>query len=166
MSRWVGSCSHPAAEYMPEAPHTPAPPRSRRGRFKHSADPAPIQRPQVELIRRGFYPKGGGHVRLRARALAPGQTLPPFDLTARGEVGCGLCVRLMPAVLDVAPSGRPRPPSSPPPQLAAQIHPCNSLRSGAPSGQRPPFDGLHGQEGAAGWRGGGGWVQHQPRGCA
>lgn len=43
-------------------------------------------RAQVELLRRGFYPKGGGHVRVRARSLPAGQALPAFDLTARGHL--------------------------------------------------------------------------------
>ncbi|GMH39420.1 hypothetical protein BSKO_07318 [Bryopsis sp. KO-2023] len=40
----------------------------------------------VGLLRRGFYPKGGGVMMLRATALEKGATLPCFDLTERGEV--------------------------------------------------------------------------------
>jgi RNA 3'-terminal phosphate cyclase (ATP) len=41
----------------------------------------------VRLQRRGFYPRGGGKVVARARALAPGEALPPLDITQRGKVG-------------------------------------------------------------------------------
>lgn len=40
----------------------------------------------VQLERRGFYPKGGGHAVLRVQSLAPGSSLPAFDLTERGDV--------------------------------------------------------------------------------
>ena len=38
------------------------------------------------VTRRGFYPRGGGEVILTARALAPGQALPPLRLERRGAV--------------------------------------------------------------------------------
>jgi RNA 3'-terminal phosphate cyclase (ATP) len=40
----------------------------------------------VEVTRRGFYPKGGGAVTLRASALPPGATLPPLLLDKRGAI--------------------------------------------------------------------------------
>jgi RNA 3'-terminal phosphate cyclase (ATP) len=40
----------------------------------------------VRLVRRGFYPRGGGRVAARARALPPGGALAPFDVTRRGRV--------------------------------------------------------------------------------
>ena len=40
----------------------------------------------LQLERRGFYPKGGGHAVLRVQSLAPGSSLPAFDLTERGDV--------------------------------------------------------------------------------
>ena len=40
----------------------------------------------LELTRRGFYPKGGGAVTLRAAALPPGATLPPLLLDQRGAI--------------------------------------------------------------------------------
>jgi RNA 3'-terminal phosphate cyclase (ATP) len=43
----------------------------------------------VSLIKRGFYPKGGGQVDVTAHALPAGQALPAFDLTTRGNVGAG-----------------------------------------------------------------------------
>lgn len=41
---------------------------------------------ELEVVRRGFFPRGGGIVRLRASPLPPGGALPPLTLTARGEV--------------------------------------------------------------------------------
>lgn len=41
---------------------------------------------EVELIRRGFYPVGGGIIKLRVRCLAENQPLPPIDLTDPGTV--------------------------------------------------------------------------------
>ncbi|GAB4823380.1 hypothetical protein N2152v2_010426 [Parachlorella kessleri] len=40
----------------------------------------------LQLERRGFFPKGGGVVHLSVPALPGGATLPPIDLTERGEV--------------------------------------------------------------------------------
>ena len=40
----------------------------------------------IELQRRGFYPKGGGVVKVRARALEPGSALPALDVARRGKV--------------------------------------------------------------------------------
>ncbi|BDA44769.1 RNA 3'-terminal phosphate cyclase [Coccomyxa sp. Obi] len=39
-----------------------------------------------KLERRGFYPKGGGHMSLAVRCLAPGAKLPAFNLTQSGDV--------------------------------------------------------------------------------
>lgn len=51
----------------------------------------------VHVTRRGFYPKGGGQVVARARALTAGEALPAFDVTERGRVrvsgGCQLMER-------------------------------------------------------------------------
>jgi RNA 3'-terminal phosphate cyclase len=44
------------------------------------------QRLQVDLVRRGFFPRGGGIVRVRAAALAARAALPCWDLTERGQV--------------------------------------------------------------------------------
>lgn len=41
---------------------------------------------QVDLVRRGFFPRGGGSVRVTVPALTPGTALPPFDLTQRGAL--------------------------------------------------------------------------------
>lgn len=38
----------------------------------------------VDIVRRGFYPQGGGVMRLTVHALPPGTTLPAFQLTERG----------------------------------------------------------------------------------
>lgn len=43
-------------------------------------------RADMHLERRGFFPKGQGHVVLRAAPLAPGTCLPSIDLTERGEI--------------------------------------------------------------------------------
>ncbi|KAI8466238.1 MAG: RNA 3'-terminal phosphate cyclase [Monoraphidium minutum] len=40
----------------------------------------------IHVVRRGFYPRGGGAVAARARALAAGEALPPIDLTRRGAL--------------------------------------------------------------------------------
>ncbi len=40
----------------------------------------------MQLERRGFYPRGGGHATLRIQSLAPGCSLPAFNLTERGDV--------------------------------------------------------------------------------
>jgi RNA 3'-terminal phosphate cyclase (ATP) len=40
----------------------------------------------ADVPHRGFYPRGGGEVLLTARALAPGQALPPLRLERRGAV--------------------------------------------------------------------------------
>lgn len=39
----------------------------------------------THLVRRGFYPKGGGMMTVRAKALSTGEALPSFDLTSRGK---------------------------------------------------------------------------------
>lgn len=39
----------------------------------------------THLVKRGFYPKGGGMMTLRATALNKGEALPSFDLTSRGK---------------------------------------------------------------------------------
>lgn len=39
---------------------------------------------QLQLVRRGFYPKGGGEVVLQVPSLPPNQPLPPWHLTDRG----------------------------------------------------------------------------------
>lgn len=36
--------------------------------------------------RRGFYPRGGGVLRVQAPALPPGTPLPPLDLATRGNI--------------------------------------------------------------------------------
>ncbi len=41
---------------------------------------------EVQLRRRGYFPKGGGEVEVVARPLGAGQALPAFDLTRRGQV--------------------------------------------------------------------------------
>ena len=46
----------------------------------------------VELVRRGFFPRGGGVVSLRAEALPAGGTLPALTLTQRGRV-TRICIR-------------------------------------------------------------------------
>jgi RNA 3'-terminal phosphate cyclase (ATP) len=43
----------------------------------------------VRLGRRGFYPKGGGRVGVRARAVASGERLPAINVTRRGQVRAG-----------------------------------------------------------------------------
>lgn len=40
----------------------------------------------MQLERRGFFPKGQGHVALTVQALPPGACLPAIDLTERGEI--------------------------------------------------------------------------------
>jgi len=40
----------------------------------------------IHVQRRGFYPKGGGHVVVRARALPAGESLPALDVTDRGRL--------------------------------------------------------------------------------
>ncbi|GLI60386.1 hypothetical protein VaNZ11_002395, partial [Volvox africanus] len=40
----------------------------------------------VQLVRRGFYPRGGGIVKVRVPSLPAGTSLPPLDLTSRGNV--------------------------------------------------------------------------------
>lgn len=40
----------------------------------------------IELIRRGFYPKGGGEVQVIVPALPHGTALPAFDVTQRGHL--------------------------------------------------------------------------------
>lgn len=45
----------------------------------------------AHVSRRGFYPKGGGQVTLRATALAPGTTLPALALHSRGTVTAIRC---------------------------------------------------------------------------
>ena len=40
----------------------------------------------VDLQRRGFFPRGGGMLQLSAQPLQPGATLPPLTLTQRGDV--------------------------------------------------------------------------------
>ncbi len=40
----------------------------------------------MQLERRGFYPKGRGHMSLAVRCLAPGAKLPAFNLTQSGNV--------------------------------------------------------------------------------
>ncbi len=52
---------------------------------------------RVDLLRRGFFPKGGGRIHVEAEALQRGCCLPAFDLSRRGKVGvCGMggCVQL------------------------------------------------------------------------
>ncbi|GBF96202.1 hypothetical protein Rsub_08747 [Raphidocelis subcapitata] len=46
----------------------------------------PGARVEVTLQRRGFYPRGGGRVEAGAAALAPGEALPPLDVTQRGKL--------------------------------------------------------------------------------
>lgn len=41
---------------------------------------------EIELVRRGFNPVGGGIVRLKVRCLPEGQSLPAIDLTDPGTV--------------------------------------------------------------------------------
>ena len=41
---------------------------------------------EVDLIRRGFNPMGGGIVKLKVRSLPEGRPLPPIDLTEPGTV--------------------------------------------------------------------------------
>ncbi|KAG1671914.1 hypothetical protein FOA52_003481 [Chlamydomonas sp. UWO 241] len=41
---------------------------------------------RVECVTRGFVPRGGGVVKVSVEALPPGASLPPFDLTDRGEL--------------------------------------------------------------------------------
>ena len=43
-------------------------------------------RASVQLVRRGFFPRGQGQVQLAAERLAPGACLPAIDLTDRGEI--------------------------------------------------------------------------------
>lgn len=43
-------------------------------------------RASVQLVRRGFFPRGQGQVQLAAELLAPGACLPAIDLTDRGEI--------------------------------------------------------------------------------
>uniref|UniRef100_A0A383VKH4 Uncharacterized protein n=1 Tax=Tetradesmus obliquus TaxID=3088 RepID=A0A383VKH4_TETOB len=40
----------------------------------------------LRLVRRGFYPKGGGEAVLQVPSLPPGQTLPAWDLSKRGHL--------------------------------------------------------------------------------
>ncbi|KAL6766332.1 hypothetical protein ACKKBG_A35605 [Auxenochlorella protothecoides x Auxenochlorella symbiontica] len=47
---------------------------------------------EVEVLRRGFFPKGGGEVACRVAPLSPGSSLPPLRLTQRGEVR-GIVIR-------------------------------------------------------------------------
>lgn len=42
----------------------------------------------IELQRRGFFPRGGGCIRARVVPLPPTATLPPLNLTKRGKVTC------------------------------------------------------------------------------
>lgn len=46
----------------------------------------------VELVRRGFFPRGQGQVRLTVARLPPGGCLPALDLTERGEIS-GIAIR-------------------------------------------------------------------------
>jgi len=46
----------------------------------------------MKLDRRGFFPRGQGHVQLTAARLAPGTCLPAIDLTNRGEI-VGMAIR-------------------------------------------------------------------------
>eukprot|EP00884_Botryococcus_braunii_P013331 jgi/Botrbrau1/2199/Bobra.101_2s0030.1 len=41
---------------------------------------------QLQVERRGFFPKGGGRVRLRVQSLEAGTCLPPLRLTDRGDI--------------------------------------------------------------------------------
>ena len=41
---------------------------------------------ELQLVRRGFFPCGGGEIHLEVQALQPGATLPPLDFTHRGKV--------------------------------------------------------------------------------
>lgn len=41
---------------------------------------------EVQLERRGFYPRGGGVLRVHVPALPPGTPLPPLDLATRGNL--------------------------------------------------------------------------------
>ncbi|CAD7703649.1 unnamed protein product, partial [Ostreobium quekettii] len=41
---------------------------------------------EVELVRRGFYPRGGGIMKLNVKPLELGVPIPPVDLTNRGEI--------------------------------------------------------------------------------
>lgn len=50
----------------------------------------PMHPLQIDLVKRGFYPKGGGVVRVQASSLPSGSTLPPINLTDRGLVS-GSC---------------------------------------------------------------------------
>ena len=43
-------------------------------------------RASLQLVRRGFFPRGQGQVQLTAERLAPGACLPAIDLTDRGEI--------------------------------------------------------------------------------
>ena len=43
-------------------------------------------RAHMQLVRRGFFPRGQGQVRLTVAALPPGGRLPALDLTQRGDV--------------------------------------------------------------------------------
>ncbi len=43
-------------------------------------------RASMQLIRRGFFPRGQGQVQLTVERLAPGACLPAIDLTERGEI--------------------------------------------------------------------------------
>ncbi|PNH10368.1 RNA 3'-terminal phosphate cyclase, partial [Tetrabaena socialis] len=45
-----------------------------------------LQGLDVRLVRRGFYPRGGGVLTARLPALPPGTPLPPLDLTTRGDI--------------------------------------------------------------------------------
>ncbi|GFR48195.1 hypothetical protein Agub_g10012, partial [Astrephomene gubernaculifera] len=40
----------------------------------------------VHVVRRGFYPRGGGIITARIPSLPPGTPLPPLDLTSRGKI--------------------------------------------------------------------------------
>lgn len=43
-------------------------------------------RAQLKLIKRGFYPRGGGRMELQGSCLAPGSCLPALELVQRGSI--------------------------------------------------------------------------------
>lgn len=43
-------------------------------------------RAELKLVRRGFYPRGGGHLELQGSCLAPGSCLPAVELVQRGSI--------------------------------------------------------------------------------
>lgn len=43
-------------------------------------------RAQLKLVKRGFYPRGGGHIELQGSCLAPGSCLPAMELVQRGNI--------------------------------------------------------------------------------